>query len=68
MHIIEKNDRLWIYRDGSLLSVYSIDRAHDAVEWGHRHGMTCRNTVTAENGHRFELWEGNGFACAIPCK
>ena len=48
-----------------VLCVY-IDRAHDAIYWAARHGMTITDTVTAENGERFDIYTGRGLGCAIP--
>lgn len=57
---------LWIYSGGYMVESLNIDRSFSGHWWRLSHGMKFVGQVATEDGARFDVWKGRGYACAAP--
>lgn len=64
---VENREDLWIYRNGTCISMIVIDRTCDALYWCDRQNMEKAETYTTDAGETFNIYRrGNDLAVAIP--
>ena len=59
---------LWIYSWGSLIESLNVDRSFSGYWWCLSHGLKVVGQVATEDGARFDIWKGRGYACAVPAE